>query len=447
MPRELQAAVEWAEAEDEVHVVVVEGAGKGFCGGYDLAYFGAGRLDHPCQQEAQPWDPMVDYAFMKRTTERIMSLWRSSKPTIAKVHGHAVAGGSNIALCCDLLVMAEDARIGYMPTRVWGCPTTAMWAYRLGPARARQLMYTGDLIDGRTAAAWGLANAAVAPDQLDSATLQLALRIAGVPRGQLAMHKLVLNQVLLAMGLEQAQMSATVFDGISRHNPEGMWFRRHAQEHGFKAAVQWRDSGRPIPEGDEARALVRAIEARHEAADAVPPAASEVVEFWRAAGPARWFRKDAAFDETFRNRFLALHDAAARGELDAWAATADGALALLILLDQFPRNAFRGSARSYATDVQARRVADAAVAAGHDARFDVDLRAFFYLPYEHSESLADQDRAVGLMAVLSAETLRYAELHRDIIRQFGRFPHRNAALGRTTTEAEQRFLDAGGFAG
>ncbi len=267
MPREIRMAVEWANADDEVHVIVVEGAGKGFCGGYDLAYSAESHIQHPCQQEASPWDPMTDYAFMKRNTEDFMSLWRSPKPTIAKVHGAAVAGGSDIALCCDLLVMADDARIGYMPTRVWGCPTTAMWTYRLGPTRAKQLMFTGDVIDGRTAADWGLANLAVPAAELDAATLKLAERIAGVPRGQLAMHKLVVNQVLLAMGLEQSQQMATVFDGITRHNPEGLWFRRHAQENGFKAAVQWRDSGRPIPEGEEARALIREIEQKHERKD------------------------------------------------------------------------------------------------------------------------------------------------------------------------------------
>lgn len=262
MPRELRAAVDWANQDAEVHVIVVEGAGKGFCGGYDLSYFGEGRLHHPCQQERQPWDPMEDYAYMKRNTEDFMSLWRSPKPTIAKVHGYAAAGGSDIALCCDLLVMAEDARIGYMPTRVWGCPTTAMWTYRLGPARAKQLMFTGDTIDGRTAAQWGLANEAVPAAELDAATMKLASRIAGVPRGQLAMHKLVVNQVMLAMGLEQSQQLATVFDGITRHSPEGLWFRRYAQAEGFKAAVEWRDSGRPIPEGDEAREQIRELEAR-----------------------------------------------------------------------------------------------------------------------------------------------------------------------------------------
>jgi enoyl-CoA hydratase len=261
-PRDIRAAINWAAAEDEVHVIVVEGAGKGFCGGYDLNFFGQGDIDHPCQQERLPWDPMVDYAYMKRDTEDFMSLWRSPKPTIAKVHGYAAAGGSDIALCCDLLVMAEDARIGYMPTRVWGCPTTAMWTYRLGPARAKQMMFTGDTIDGKTAAEWGLANVCVPVDALESATMELANRIAGVPRSHLAMHKLVVNQAMLSMGLEQTQMFATLFDGVTRHNPEGVWFRRQAQAEGFKSAVEWRDSGRPIPEGDEARALIAELEQR-----------------------------------------------------------------------------------------------------------------------------------------------------------------------------------------
>jgi enoyl-CoA hydratase len=261
-PRELRAAVDWANANQEVHVIVVEGAGKGFCGGYDLAHFGEGQIDHPCQQEKTPWDPMVDYAYMKRNTEDFMALWRSPKPTIAKVHGAAVAGGSDIALCCDLLVMADDARIGYMPTRVWGCPTTAMWTYRLGPARAKQLMFTGDVIDGRKAADWGLATESVPFAELETATLRLAQRIAGVPSSHLAMHKMVVNQIMLTMGLEQAQSMATVFDGITRHNPEGMWFRRYAQAEGFKEAVRLRDSGEPLPEGDLARERIAQLEAQ-----------------------------------------------------------------------------------------------------------------------------------------------------------------------------------------
>lgn len=259
-PSDIRAAVEWASRDDEVHVIVVEGAGKGFCGGYDLKGTAEQEIEHPCQQEKHPWDPMLDYAAMKRNTEDFMSLWRCPKPTIAKVHGAAVAGGSDIALCCDLLVIAEDAKIGYMPTRVWGCPTTAMWTYRLGPARAKQLMFTGDVIDGRTAAEWGLANRAVPASELEAATRALALRIAGVPRSHLAMHKLVVNQVMLTMGLEQTQMLATVFDGITRHDPEGLWFRRYAQVHGYKAAIAWRDGGEPIPEGDDARARIAELE-------------------------------------------------------------------------------------------------------------------------------------------------------------------------------------------
>ena len=261
-PRDIRAAVEWANAEDEVHVILVEGAGKGFCGGYDLQQFGEGVLEHPCQQESTPWDPMVDYAYMKRNTEDFMTLWKSPKPTIAKVHGAAVAGGSDIALCCDMLVMADDAYIGYMPTRVWGCPTTAMWTYRLGPMRAKQMMFTGDTITGKQAADWGLANLSVPAAELETATMKLATRISGVPRSHLAMHKMVVNQVMLTMGLEQTQQMATVFDGITRHNPEGMWFRRFAQDQGFKAAVQWRDGGQPIPEGDEARHQISELEAK-----------------------------------------------------------------------------------------------------------------------------------------------------------------------------------------
>lgn len=262
MPREIREAVEWAVADSEIHVIVVEGAGKGFCGGYDLALTAEQTIEHPNQQESHPWDPMVDYARMKRNTEDFMSLWRCPKPTIAKVHGAAVAGGSDVALACDLLVMAEDARIGYMPTRVWGCPTTAMWTFRLGATRAKQMMFTGDVIRGRQAAEWGLANLAVPVEKLEEETMKLAARIANVPHGQLAMHKMIANQVMLTMGLEQTQMMATLFDGITRHNPEGLWFRRYAQENGFKAAIGWRDGDAPIPEGDDARARIAEIDAK-----------------------------------------------------------------------------------------------------------------------------------------------------------------------------------------
>ena len=173
---------------------------------------------------------------------------------------------------------------------------------------------------------------------------------------------------------------------------------------------------------------------------------ADVYEFWSSAGPKRWFTKDEAFDREFRDRFLALHERAASGEFDAaWVREPESALALLILLDQFPRNSFRGSARAFATDAQARRVAEAALAAKHDEHVPKALRFFFYLPFEHSETMADQDRSVELHTAIGMP--EWAEQHRDIIRRFGRFPHRNAALGRETTPEEQAFLDAGGFSG
>lgn len=260
LPGQIREAVEWAQQDPEIHVVVLEGAGRAFCAGYDLEEFAEGNDHHPCRQEKSPWDPMVDYAAMKGFTEDFMALWRCSKPTIAKVHGYAIAGGSDIALCCDLVVMEDSARIGYMPTRVWGCPTTAMWTFRLGPMRAKQMMFTGDTLSGSQAADWGLVTKAVSSAELEQATRELAERIAGVPSSHLAMHKLLVNQVMLTQGLEQTQMLATVFDGITRHNPEGLWFRRYAQTAGFKAAVEWRDSSRPIPEGDEARKLTAELE-------------------------------------------------------------------------------------------------------------------------------------------------------------------------------------------
>ena len=173
----------------------------------------------------------------------------------------------------------------------------------------------------------------------------------------------------------------------------------------------------------------------------------DVLAFWRDAGPSRWFRKDDGFDGEFRARFLAAHEFAMRGDLDAWARDAAGALALLILLDQFPRNAFRGTARMFESDTQALAIARGALDAGFDKTIEPQLRNFFYLPLMHSERLADQDAAVELARGLGGEELRYAIMHRDIIEKFGCFPHRNAVLGRTTTPDEQRFLDDGGFAG
>jgi len=181
-------------------------------------------------------------------------------------------------------------------------------------------------------------------------------------------------------------------------------------------------------------------------------AAADVVRFWREAGAERWFDKDAAFDEAIRARFEPLHHAAARGELDDWGGDAEGALALALLFDQFPRNLYRNSAHAFATDPLARKAAAQAIERGFDAQIPPDLRSFFYMPFTHSENLAEQDRAVALHQALARETgdgdsARWAVIHRNIITRFGRFPHRNRALGRTTTPEEQAFLDAGGFAG
>ncbi len=178
-----------------------------------------------------------------------------------------------------------------------------------------------------------------------------------------------------------------------------------------------------------------------------PPSSTEVIDFWRTAGPSRWFRQDEAFDNEFRQRFEAAHEAAAQGELDGWADSPEGALALLILLDQFPRNAYRHTARMFATDTRALQLAEAALAAGFDQRVEPALRNFFYLPFMHSERPADQDKAVALTRPLGEDALKFALIHRDIILRFGRFPHRNALLARRTTEDEQAFLDNGGFAG
>ena len=175
---------------------------------------------------------------------------------------------------------------------------------------------------------------------------------------------------------------------------------------------------------------------------------AEIVSFWREAGPDRWYDVDEGFDQTVRSRFLAIHEAAARGELAAWEDTAEGSLALAILLDQFPRNMFRNSARAFATDPPAREVAGRAIARGFDRMTDETMRSFFYLPFMHSEALADQDRCLKLyQACGDAEGAKYAVIHRDIIARFGRFPHRNRVLGRDTTPAEREFLDGGGFAG
>lgn len=242
VPQALADCVARANADASVHVIVLAGNGPAFCAGYDLTYYAEGNGNGEATQD-MPWDPMKDYAFMMRNTECFMSLWRSYRPVICKVHGFAVAGGSDIALCSDMVVMAEEARIGYMPARVWGCPTTAMWVYRLGPEKAKRMLFTGDRIDGREAERIGLVLKAVPAAGLDSEVERLAERMATVPVNQLMMQKLVVNQAVEAMGLKQTQMFATVFDGITRHSPEGINFKTRAGEVGWKQAVAERDAG------------------------------------------------------------------------------------------------------------------------------------------------------------------------------------------------------------
>lgn len=246
MPGEIRRAVEAANADKRAHVICVTGSGRVFCSGYDLKLYGeANGGEHPATQ-AMPWDPMADFAWIHRNVQDIMSLWRSHKPTVARVQGAAIGGGSDIALCCDLVVMAESAKIGYPPARVWGCPATAMWVYRIGAERTKRMLFTGDLVSGREAKALGLVLDAVPESELDAAVAALTRRIEGVPRNQLMLQKLMINQAIDAMGLANTQNIATLFDGIARHSPEGVWFKRRVEEIGFKQAVRERDSGLPI---------------------------------------------------------------------------------------------------------------------------------------------------------------------------------------------------------
>ena len=252
MPREIRGAVERAGRDDNVHVIVLTGAGRAFCAGYDLVDYAETGGENPGVQ-SMPWDPTVDFRFMHQNTLDFQTLWRSHKPTIAKVHGYAVAGGSDIALSCDLVVMADDAKIGYPPARVWGCPTTAMWVFRIGAERAKRMLLTGDLVDGQEAKAMGLVADSVPDGDLDRHVDALAQRMAAVPKNQLLMQKLVINQAYENMGLATTQVLATLCDGIARHTPEGLWFKQRAEAVGFKQAVQERDGGEPIAPQAEKR--------------------------------------------------------------------------------------------------------------------------------------------------------------------------------------------------
>ena len=257
MPVELAACVERANLDPEVHAIALAGNGSGFCAGYDLTAtaqkWSEGEGDAPAGSPLDPaviaanhapqsnWDPVTDFQMMSRNVRGFMSLFHSEKPVICKVHGYCVAGGTDMALCSDLLVVADDAKIGYPPARVWGSPTTAMWAYRVGVMRAKRLLLTGDSLTGAEAAEWGLASESAPADELDERFEALLERVARLPINQLVMMKLLTNQVLYSHGLAASQMLGTFFDGITRHTEEGHAFVRRAGESGFKEAVRERD--------------------------------------------------------------------------------------------------------------------------------------------------------------------------------------------------------------
>jgi len=267
MPTEIAACVERANLDPAMHVIALAGAGSGFCGGYDLVASTEGDMSGlgeggeagpplgppPAGSPVDPatiaanhapesnWDPVTDFQFMWRNVRGFMSLFHSEKPVICKVHGYCVAGGTDMALCSDLLVVGGDAKIGYPPARVWGSPTTALWAARVGPMRAKRLLLTGDSLTGEQAAEWGLATEAAPPEELDQRFEALVERVACLPINQLVMMKMLVNQSLYAQGLHQTQLLGTFFDGVARHTAEGHEFVRRAAEGGFKEAVRERD--------------------------------------------------------------------------------------------------------------------------------------------------------------------------------------------------------------
>jgi enoyl-CoA hydratase len=258
MPVELTACVERANLDPEVHAILLAGNGKGFCGGYDLELWAEGRgLGGPDgttaaspldlgviagnHDPARTWDAVTDYQMMSRNVRGFMSLFHSDKPVVCKVHGFCVAGGTDMALCSDLLVIDEDAKIGYPPARVWGSPTTSVWVHRIGVEKAKRLLFTGDCLSGAEAVQWGLAIESAPAGSLDERVDTLLERIVRLPVNQLVMMKLLCNSTLLGAPLASTQVLGTVFDGITRHTPEGYAFQQRAAEAGFRQAVRERD--------------------------------------------------------------------------------------------------------------------------------------------------------------------------------------------------------------
>jgi enoyl-CoA hydratase len=235
---DFRAALARALDDREVRVVRLRGAGRAFCAGYDIGWGSASMQE---TEAGAPWDPIADFETMRGFVDTFMALWRSPKPVVAQVHGACVAGGTDFALCSDLIVCSEDCRLGYPPARVWGSPTTAMWMYRIGLERSKRLLLTGDAIDGRRAVEWGLASEAVPEAQLEKAGLALARRVALLPHNQAHMMKLLVNQAFEQMGLHTTQLVGTLLDGAARHTPEGMAFTQRGLED-VRGAVADRDA-------------------------------------------------------------------------------------------------------------------------------------------------------------------------------------------------------------
>jgi enoyl-CoA hydratase len=235
---DFRAALEVAWGDDAVHVIRLRGAGRAFCAGYDISW-GADWMRET--EGDRPWDAMADHEMITSFVDVYMRLWRSPKPVIAQLHGICVGGGTDFALCSDLIVCSEDCRIGYPPARVWGSPTTMMWTYRLGLERSKRLLLTGDALSGRRAVEWGLASEAVPEAEVDAAGFALAERVAQLPKNQLKMMKLLVNNVIEQMGLSSTQLVGTLLDGAARHTPEGTAFSQRASED-LRGTVRDRDA-------------------------------------------------------------------------------------------------------------------------------------------------------------------------------------------------------------
>lgn len=241
---DLSRAIDEADADGDVRVILLRAEGPAFCAGYGLDWATdaqAAEIDRQASGTGRVWDSVADLRMMQTFVDVYLKLWYASKPTIAAVQGWCIAGGTDMVLCADLIVAGESAVFGYPPSRVWGIPTTAMWVYRLGFEKAKRYLLTGDEISAPEAARIGLVLECVADDQLEEHTFGLATRMARVPTNQLIMLKLLCNQTAESMGMASTRLIGTLFDGVARHTQEGLDFVRRAQEVGFRQAVRERD--------------------------------------------------------------------------------------------------------------------------------------------------------------------------------------------------------------